>query len=322
MRSDDAELDLFRREVSCAALLERWPSGWRLDRRESTRRSLKYRRGEGEILIINHDGHGWWDPQSAAKGDVFDLVQHLDPSLNFGQVRKELRRLIGVAPAFPEALRPSLSDVSDRPVAERWKRRPKLRPESLAWSYLSERRRIPGLILTTAVEADIVRDGPFGSAWFAHHGRDGVVCHVEIRGPDYRGSLKGGTKTLFRFGRARKGVCRLAVTEAPIDALSLAAIDGHRTDTLYVATGGGIGPGTVSALQDAIRCIASDPGARLVAATDANLAGERYGERLAEIAAKGGIPVERLRPIGATDWNDILRGDQSDARRRPAGSLP
>ena len=136
MRSDDAELDLFRRGVSCAALLERWPAGWRLDRRESTRRALKYRRGEGEILIINHDGHGWWDPQSAAKGDVFDLVQHLDPSLNFGQVRKELRRLIGVAPAFPEALRPSLSDVSDRPVAERWKRRPKLRPGSPAWSYL------------------------------------------------------------------------------------------------------------------------------------------------------------------------------------------
>ena len=70
MRADDTELEVFRREVSCAALLERWPAGWRLDRRESTRRALKYRRGEGEILIINHDGHGWWDPQSSAKGDV------------------------------------------------------------------------------------------------------------------------------------------------------------------------------------------------------------------------------------------------------------
>jgi len=67
MRADDAELERFRREVSCATLLERWPAGWRLDRRESTRRALKYRRGEGEILIINHDGHGWWDPLSSAK---------------------------------------------------------------------------------------------------------------------------------------------------------------------------------------------------------------------------------------------------------------
>ena len=120
--------------------------------------------------------------------------------------------------------------------------------------------------------------------------------------------MRGGTKTLFRFGRAGEGVCRLAVTEAPIDALSLAAIDGRRTDTLYVATGGGIGPGTVSALQDAMRVIAGAPGARLVAATDANRAGDRYAERLSEIAAGTGIPVERLRPIGATDWNDILQG--------------
>ena len=264
MRADDPELELFRREVSCAALLERWPAGWRLDRRESTRRALKYRRGEGEIVIINHDGHGWWDPLSSAKGDVFDLVRHLDPSLNFRQVCKELRRLINVAPTFPAAL-------------------------------------------AAAAGADIVRDGSFRSAWFAHHRGDGTVSHVEIRGPDYRGSLRGGTKTLFRFGRAGKGG-RLAVTEAPIDALSLAAIDGRRADTLYVATGGGIGPGTLSALRDAIGVIAAVPGACLVAATDANQAGDRYADRLSEIAAEAGISVERLRPIGATDWNDILQG--------------
>ena len=308
MRADDTELELFRREVSCAALLEHWSTGWRLDRRESTRRALKYRRGEGEILIINHDGHGWWDPQSSAKGDVFDLVQHLDPSLNFGQVRRQLRRLVGVVPTFPEAIPRSLSGVPDRPVAERWKRRPRLRPGSPAWSYLSGQRRISDSILTAAADADVVREGLLHSAWFAHLGGDGAVSHVEIRGPDYKGSLKGGTKTLFRFGRAGEGFCRLAVTEAPIDALSLAAIDGRRTDTLYVATGGGIGPGTVSALHDAIRVIAGRPGACLVAATDANRAGDCYAERLGEIAAGIGISVERLRPISATDWNSILQG--------------
>ena len=307
MRADDAELERFRREVSCATLLERWPAGWRLDRRGSTRRALKYRRGEGEILIINHDGHGWWDPLSSAKGDVFDLVQHLNPSLNFGQVCTELRQLVGVSPAFPEALRPSLSDTPDRPVADRWRRRPRLRPGSPAWSYLSGQRRIPTSILTAAAAADIVRDGSFRTAWFAHRGADGAVSHVEIRGPDYRGSLRGGTKTLFRFGRAGKGARRLAVTEAPIDALSLAAIDGHRADTLYVATGGGIGPGTVAALQGAMRVIVGAPGARLLAATDANRAGDRYAERLSEIAAEAGVAVERMRPIGGTDWNDILR---------------
>jgi hypothetical protein len=32
--------------------------------------------------------------------------------------------------------------------------------------------------------------------------------------------------------------------EAPIDALSVAALEAIRTDTLYAATGGGIGPAT------------------------------------------------------------------------------
>ena len=93
--SDDAELELFRASVNCAAVLESMSKGWKLDARQSTRRALKYRRGEGEILIINHDGRGWWDPLSEAKGDVFNLVQHLDPSLNFGRVRRVLRRMVG-----------------------------------------------------------------------------------------------------------------------------------------------------------------------------------------------------------------------------------
>jgi hypothetical protein len=104
MQAEDAELEQFRRGVNCAALLEGWAPSWRLDRKESTRRALKYRREAGEVLIVNHDGRGWWDPQSTAKGDIFDLVQYLDPNLNFGQVRRELRRFVGVAPTFPQAL--------------------------------------------------------------------------------------------------------------------------------------------------------------------------------------------------------------------------
>ena len=102
--SADAELELFRQNVNCAAVLERMVGGWKLDVRESTRRALKYRRGEGEIIIVNHDGRGWWDATGSAKGDVFNLVQHLDPSLNFGAVRKVLRGFfVGMAPTYPAA---------------------------------------------------------------------------------------------------------------------------------------------------------------------------------------------------------------------------
>ena len=56
MSGHDAELALFRRGVNCAALLESLVPGWKLDPKESTRRALKYRHGDGEILIVNHDG--------------------------------------------------------------------------------------------------------------------------------------------------------------------------------------------------------------------------------------------------------------------------
>src|SRR3984885_2871162 len=97
--ADDAELQLFRNSVNCAAVLEGMVGGWKLDVRESTRRALKYRCGKGEVLIVTHDGRGWGDPPPQARGAILHLVQYLDCSLNFGQVRQVLRRFVGVAPA-------------------------------------------------------------------------------------------------------------------------------------------------------------------------------------------------------------------------------
>ena len=135
---DDAELQLLRASVHCVAVLERMSCGWKLDMRQSTRRALNYHRGKGEILIINHSGRGWWDPLSRAKGYVFDLVQHLDPILNFGQVRQVLWRLLGKATSFPGVLREEESRTITQPIAEHWSGRPQLRRGSATWRYLIE----------------------------------------------------------------------------------------------------------------------------------------------------------------------------------------
>ena len=297
-----------RNTVNCGTLLERLPPPWALDREGSTRRALKYRRGAGEVLIVNHDGRGWWDTQSAAKGDIFHLVQFLDPSRNFGQVRQVLRPLAGIAPAFPAALRADKRTAPDQPIPERWRERPRLRPGSRGWAYLAQARGIPSRVLAAAQAADIIRDGPYGSPWFAHCDENGTVSHIEIRGPDFRGSVRGGTKLLFRLPGSRQ-VMHLAVTEAPIDALSLAAIEGIRPDTLYAATGGGMGPGTIAAIEALLTHLTAFPGARLVSATDANAAGDRYASRHATLAASAGVAFERLRPAIVTDWNEaLLRG--------------
>ena len=54
---------------------------------------------------------------------------------------------------------------------------------------------------------------------------------------------------------------RFVLAEAPIDALSLAAIEGLRRDTLYAATGGGMGTPTIEAITHILSQMAAIPGA-------------------------------------------------------------
>jgi hypothetical protein len=309
MSEQDEEIQRLKASVSCAALLEWLPPVWRLDRRESTRRSLKYRRGDGEILIVNHDGRGWWDPLSERKGDIFTLVQHLDPELNFGAARRVLRDFAGIAPTFPEALSAHRTRAPRVPVAERWERRQPLSRGSPVWLYLAAQRGLPERILVAARAADVVREGPHGSAWFAHRDGAGVLTGIEMRGPAWRGFSAGGGKTLFRLPGGPGRLIRVAVCEAAIDALSLAAIERARRDTLYAATAGGMGPATVAALQQLLRGLSADPeDGILIAATDADAAGRRYAVRLAGLATEAGVPFDRiLPPDGLNDWNDALR---------------
>jgi hypothetical protein len=102
---------------------------------------------------------------------------------------------------------------------------------------------------------------------------------------------------------------RLVVTEAAIDALSVAVIENLRGDTLYVATGGGMGPGTIAALEALLVDIARLPDALFCSATDANGPGDRFADRHRSLARKFGAAFARLRPpIEGDDWNEVLRG--------------
>jgi predicted nuclease with TOPRIM domain len=98
------------------------------------------------------------------------------------------------------------------------------------------------------------------------------------------------------------------VCEAAIDALSLAAIEQCRSDTLYAATAGGMGPATVVALKRHVSGLAADPAGILIAATDADIAGRRYAARLTDLAAEARVRFSAiLPPDELNDWNDFLR---------------
>ncbi|HCJ73605.1 DUF3991 and toprim domain-containing protein [Rhizobium sp. P007] len=304
-----------RNRVPCAVVLEQ--AGFAVDLKESTRRAIKYRRG-GEIVIVIHDGRGWFDPLSDAKGDVFNLAEHLR-ALSFVEALGHVASLVGVDLQEPEWRRPAPNALPVASIGERWANRRKPWLGSMTWRYLRAERSLPETIIREAIRSDVLREGPYGSMWAAHTDDAGVVTGWEERGPDWRGFSTGGSKVLFRLGA--RDALRLCVTEAAIDAMSLAAFEGLREGSLYLSTGGGWSPATEAAVRD----LASRPGARLVAATDANSQGESFAARLRAIAEEAGSDWLRLTPP-SEDWNDALREREQEKKDRKMrgkrGGLP
>lgn len=314
-RMEKADLEELRGQVPCSAVLEE--AGFALDRKESTRKAMKFRRN-AEIIIVIHDGNGWFDPLGDGKGDVFNLVGHLQ-GVRFVEAMHVVADLVGFVPCEPDWERESRDREPGRSIPERWRARRKPWKGSATWRYLSEKRGLPERIIRIAISTNVLREGPHGSMWAAHTDVDGAVTGWEERGPDWRGFASGGAKVLFRLGGS--DALRLCVAEAAIDAMSLAAIEGMRAGTLYLSAGGGWSPST----SDALRRLASRPGAQLIAATDANAQGQVFAERLREIAEYIGCDWLRLTPP-AEDWNDALAGqarrDRRDRRERKGEGLP
>jgi hypothetical protein len=114
---------------------------------------------------------------------------------------------------------------------------------------------------------------------------------------------------------------RLVLAEAAIDTLSVAALEDLPSDTIYAATGGGMGPGTIAALEALLVNIAMLPGALFCSATDANGPGDRFADRHRSLAREFGVAFARLRPsIQGADWNEVLHA-QSEISRRKAECL-
>ena len=312
---DRKEIEELRDRVACEAVLE--TSGFAIDVKESTRRAQKFRRG-AEIIIVTHDGRGWFDPLSNAKGDVFSLVAILD-HVAFAEAASRVAALSGFCPARPVWKR--VTRASPRAsVLSRWEQRKHPEPGSEVWRYLCWTRALPVSVVRQAAQQGVLREGPSGSMWAAHTDDSGALSGWEERVPAWRGFASGGTKTLFRLGPA--DAKRLCITEAAIDAMSLAAIEGVREGTLYVSTGGGWSPTT----EMALRCLISGSATQVVGATDANPQGEIFADRLRELSEAMSSDWLRLRPP-ADDWNEVLQervkknADREIGGRRAASRL-
>lgn len=311
------DIEELRARVPCAAVLEQ--AEFAIDLKESTRKAVKYRRGD-DIIIVIHDGKGWFDALSDAKGDVFSLVGHLD-DIGFAEVLQRVSELVGFVPSEPVWTRRSRERDPDLGIPDRWRVRRSPWRSSMTWRYLRDERGLPETVIRATIQQDRLREGPRGSMWAAHVDDDGVVTGWEERGPEWRGFASGGGKMLFRLGPI--GATRLCVTEAAIDAMSLAAIEDLRFDSLYLSTGGGWAPAT----EAAIRALAARPDVQLVAATDNNAQGEVYAGRIEAIAVAASCGYERLKSA-REDWNEELRDQKEGKEQRteeegdPAAAYP
>jgi hypothetical protein len=293
---EKADLEELRGKVPCSAVLE--DAGFALDLKESTRKAMKYRR-EAEIIIVIHDGKGWFDPLSEGKGDVFKLVEHLR-GVRFVKAMNEVADLVGYVPTDQHWERKPRDRKPDLSIPERWNARRRPWRGSATWRYLRDERLVPEAVIRAALAQNLLREGPQGSMWAAHVDDAGALVGWEERGPHWRGFSTGGAKVLFRLGAG--DAQRFCVTEAAIDAMSLAAIEAMPNHSLYLSTGGGWAPATAAA----IRVLAARAGSRIVAATDANAQGEAFAARLRTLALAIGCDFERLKPY-AEDWNDQIR---------------
>ncbi|MBM7045650.1 DUF3991 and toprim domain-containing protein [Rhizobium lusitanum] len=299
------DIEELRVRVGCAAVLEH--EGFTVDVKESTRRAVKFRRDDNIVIVI-HEDKGWFDARSDAKGDVFALVSYLR-GVGFSDALAAVGDLVAFHPAAPAWEKPARQAHAVASVVDRWKHRRRPWRTSATGTYLRQSRALSWQVVSAAIEADLLREGPYGSMWAKHVDEAGAVIGWEERGPDWRGFSTGGTKALFRLGSP--SARRIYVTEAAIDALSLAAIEGMRTDSLYVSTGGGWSPLTAQALE----ILASQRETQMVAATDNNVQGEVFADRIRQMADGAGCDFSRLKPC-AEDWNEELK------RMRERGELP
>ena len=306
----DPEIEELRNKVHCAVVLERTPPPWQLDRKESTKLSLKYRRGKGEILIISHGGQRlvgsdqrrqgrclWSGPTPGAGGQLRPCPQA--PARLLRIVAELSDRRKGRAPqSFGQIRSRTLGGAEARVVefADRALSRPEAFP-SLQNYRDGLRDRRPA---ARPRRQRLVR--PFQQPGFGHPCRH---SRADLQRLAHR---RRQVPLPLAASRLAQALPRLVLAEAAIDALSVSALEDLPFDTIYAATGGGMGPGTIAELEALLAQMAMLPGAVLCSATDANGPGDRFAERHRALAEKFGVRFERLRPpIEGGDWNDVLR---------------
>jgi hypothetical protein len=319
------ELDLFKSRINLTEYAS--AQGYVLDRKHSSRNSVAIRGPSGDKVIIARDARdGNWIYFSVTdeedNGTIIDFVTRRHP-LNLGEVRKELRPWVGLAPNPPP--RPPVTayqkDVEPitRDLAEVLARFAGCTPIVHGHRYLEEERGIPRTVLEDPRFAGRIYTDRYQNAVFPHRDRNGI-CGLEIRNYRFRGFSKGGEKGVW-YSQALPEDTTLIICESGIDVLSYHVL--HRpAQAHYFSIAGEMNPLQKILLGSAMQKLPH--GGIVIAATDNDPGGIKLAREIREIAeaaARQDLGVIDHRPeTEGQDWNDVQRAlarSRSPAPPRP-----
>jgi hypothetical protein len=305
------ELEQFKRDINLAEYAA--SQGYVLDKSESSRNSRVMRRGDDKIIVATaEDGHGVYfsvrDDQD--NGSIVDFIQKRQ-NKNLGQVRKELRLWVGVAPLpIPEHSRTTKPEPTTRDRAQVIATWAAAEPVNGHHSYL-EARGIKPETLADSRFSPVIRQDKRGNAVFPHYDKDGI-SGFELKNDEFTGFARGGQKALW-FTPNIKHAKTLVITESAIDALSHAQLSKDK-DTAYLSIGGQPSEQQWELIRYALER-AHERGQLAVVATDIDRAGHDLALRISELAPDS-ADIERHMPSMGKDWNDQVQAMDKLEKRR------
>lgn len=298
------ELERFKSQINLAEYAEAY--GYEIDRRESSRASTVMRRGDDKIIVATaEDGHGIYFSvrDDRDSGSIVDFVQKRQ-GLNLGQVRKELRPWIGDQAQqrrrqVERPRKPEPSSADRQQVLAVWMR---MQPGNGRHLYLERERKLKAETLADPRFVGMVRTDARGNAAFPHYDRQGLAG-FELKNHEFTGFSKNGTKAVW-YSANLATAPRVVLVESAIDAMSHAQLSGDRT-AAYVSTGGSMSDHQRELVRSVL-AKATERGAEIVIATDADEPGRKLATEVQGLAPRG-AKLYRQEPDQGKDWNDQLR---------------
>ena len=270
--------------------------GYRIDRKGSTRNALLLRADGKPKLVCRCGANGHWVYFSTLDGS--DSGTAVDFLLNRGLSFAEIGDLC--APGGGE--RPGSCFKSQWQAAS-----PQDAPAPLAGRGIGRE--------TLEHYRPLIRGDGRGHAFCGHRDGGRRLTGFEIApkiGP--RRFATGAQRSLFALCADRAGDVRtLVVAESAVDALSLAQLDRRPAGAVYLSTAGTPSARQKRQIVDAIGRLPNL--SAVVLAQDADAGGEmQAGALLAAFDERIRAMTERRRPPEGADWNDLLAGQDAQAR--------